>query len=80
MKRYILIIAFAFLTLGLTAQNADVLTLDSCFALARANNAQFKTNKIEIEKAQEVKKQVFTTGKPRLYRLLCGKSYYSVRN
>ena len=50
----------AFLTLGLTAQNADVLTLDSCFALARANNAQFKTNKIEIEKAQEVKKQVFT--------------------
>lgn len=60
MKRYILIIVFAFLTLCLTAQNTDVLTLDSCFALARANNAQFKTNQIEIEKAQEVKKQVFT--------------------
>ena len=52
MKRYILILVLAFLTLGLTAQNADVLTLDSCFALARANNAQFKTNQIEIEKAQ----------------------------
>lgn len=60
MKRYISILVLAFLTLGLTAQNADVLTLDSCFALARANNAQFKTNQIEIEKAQEVKKQVFT--------------------
>ena len=48
------------MTLGLAAQNAGVLTLDSCFALARANNAQFKTNKIEIAKAQEVKKQVFT--------------------
>ena len=60
MKRYILLLVWAFLTAGLTAQNAEVLTLDSCFALAKANNAQFKTNKIEIEKAQEVKKQVFT--------------------
>jgi len=58
MKRYILIVVFACLTLGLSAQ--DVLTLDSCFALARVNNAQFKTNQIEIEKAQEVKQQVYT--------------------
>ena len=50
----------AFLTLGLAAQNADVLTLDSCFALAKANNSQFRMNKIDIERAQEVKKQVFT--------------------
>ena len=60
MKRHILVLVLAFLTLGMMAQNADVLTLDSCFALAKANNAQFKTNQIEIEKAQEVKKQVFT--------------------
>ena len=60
MKRYILILVLAFLTLGLTAQNSDILTLDSCFALAKANNAQFKTNKLEIEQAQLVKKQVFT--------------------
>ena len=60
MKRYILILVLAFMALGLTAQNAAVLTLDSCFALAKANNAQFKTNKLEIEKAQQVKKQVYT--------------------
>ena len=60
MKRNILVLVLAFLTLGMTAQKADVLTLDSCFALAKANNAQFKTNQIEIAKAQEVKKQVFT--------------------
>lgn len=60
MKRYILILVLAFLTLGMSAQDTDILTLDECFELARANNAQFKTNQIEIEKAQEVKKQVFT--------------------
>ena len=60
MKRHILIVVLAFLTLGLAAQNTDVLTLDSCFALAKANNAQFKTNKLQIEQAQQVKKQVFT--------------------
>lgn len=60
MKRYFLIIVLAFLTLGLGAQNADVLTLDSCFALAKANNAQLKMNQLDIQKAQEVKKQVFT--------------------
>ena len=60
MKRYILIFVLAFTALGMTAQNTDVLTLDSCFALARANNAQFKTNQLEVEKAKEVKKQVFT--------------------
>ena len=49
-----------FLTLGMAAQNDNVLTLDSCFALAKANNAQFKTSKLEIEQAQQVKKQVFT--------------------
>ena len=48
------------MTLGVTAQNAAVLTLDSCFALARANNAQFKMNQISIEQAREVKKQVYT--------------------
>lgn len=60
MKRHILIIVLALLSLTLTAQDADVLTLDSCFALAKTNNAQFKTNKLQIEQAQQVKKQVFT--------------------
>ena len=60
MKRYILVVLLALLTLGVKAQDADVLTLDSCFALAKANNAQFKTNALEIERAKQVKKQVYT--------------------
>lgn len=60
MKKYILIVFMAVLAFGMNAQKADVLTLDSCFALAKANNAQFKTSQIEIEKAKQVKKQVFT--------------------
>ena len=76
MKRYFLIIVLAFLTLGLTAQNADVLTLDSCFALARANNAQFKTSQLQIEQAQQVKKQVFTKYFPQVSANYIG--YYAV--
>lgn len=60
MKKYIIIFVLTLMAFDMTAQNADVLTLDSCFALAKANNAQFKTNQIEIEKAREVKKQVYT--------------------
>ena len=76
MKRYFLIIVLAFLTLGLTAQNADVLTLDSCFALAKANNAQFKTSQLQIEQAQQVKKQVFTKYFPQVSANYIG--YYAV--
>ena len=76
MKRYILILVLAFLTLCLSAQNAEVLTLDSCFALAKANNAQFRTNQIEIEKAQQVKKQVFTKYFPQVS--LNYMAYYAV--
>ena len=60
MKRYFLILVLTFLSLGMTAQNTGAITLDSCFALARANNAQFKTDKLDIERAKEVKEQVFT--------------------
>ena len=66
MKRNILVLVLAFLSLGLTAQNTDVLTLDSCFALAKANNAQFKTSKLKIEQARQVKKQVFTKYFPQI--------------
>lgn len=36
------------------------LSLDSCLALARRNNVDIRTSKLEIERAQEVKKQVYT--------------------
>lgn len=58
-KTYLIAIAIAIFTSSLKAQN-PVLTLDSCFALAKANNAQLKTSQYEIQKAQEVKAQVFT--------------------
>lgn len=59
MKKHITTLLFALLVLGLKAQT-PVLTLDSCFALAKANNAQLLTDQLEIQKAQEVKAQVFT--------------------
>lgn len=58
-KRHIIFLIFTLLVLGLKAQT-PVLTLDSCFALAKANNAQLLTDQLEIQKAQEVKAQVFT--------------------
>ena len=58
-KRHILSIIFALFCISVNAQTS-VLTLDSCFALAKANNVQLQTNQLEIEKAQQVKAQVFT--------------------
>ncbi|MBP5796737.1 MAG: TolC family protein [Bacteroidales bacterium] len=59
MKRFSIIVIMVLMALGLNAQN-EVLTLDSCFALARANNVKFKMNELDIQKAREVKAQVFT--------------------
>ena len=58
-KRHILSIIFALFCISVNAQTS-VLTLDSCFALTKANNVQLQTNQLEIEKAQQVKAQVFT--------------------
>ena len=65
MKKHITSLIFALLVLGLKAQT-PVLTLDSCFALAKANNAQLLTDQLEIQKAQEVKAQVFTKHFPQV--------------
>lgn len=40
--------------------NAAPLTLDSCLRLAEENNADIRTSKLEVVKAHEVKRQVFT--------------------
>jgi hypothetical protein len=54
MKRsHIITLIIALFCIGLKAQT-PVLTLDSCFALAKANNAQLLTNQLEIENAQQV--------------------------
>lgn len=58
-KSHIIILFFVLLATGAKAQT-PVLTLDSCFALAKTNNVQLQTDQLEIEKAQQVKAQVFT--------------------
>lgn len=75
MKRIFLAVAVVFMALGLKAQSV-ALTLDSCFALAKANNAKLKTNELEIQKAREVKAQVFTKYFPQVS--LGFMSYYAV--
>ena len=75
MKKIFLAVAVAFMALGLKAQSV-VLTLDSCFALAKANNIKLKTNELEIQKAREVKAQVFTKYFPQVS--LGFMSYYAV--
>lgn len=40
--------------------SAQTLSLDSCLALARRNNAEIRISQMDIENAREVKKQVFT--------------------
>ena len=76
MKKHITSLLFALLVLGLKAQT-PVLTLDSCFALAKANNAQLLTDQLEIQKAQEVKAQVFTKHFPQVS--ISYLAYYAAR-
>ena len=75
-KQYILALILALLGASLKAQN-HVLTLDSCFALAKANNAQLQTDQLEIEKAREVKAQVFTKYFPQVS--ISYLAYYAAR-
>lgn len=55
--------------------NSQVLSLDSCLALARRNNVDIRTSQIEIEKAREVKAQVYTKYFPQVQLSALG--YYA---
>ncbi len=55
--------------------NSQVLSLDSCLALARRNNVDIRTSQIEIEKACEVKAQVYTKYFPQVQLSALG--YYA---
>ena len=55
--------------------NSQVLSLDSCLALARRNNVDIRTSQIEIEKAREVKAQVYTKYFPQVQLAALG--YYA---
>lgn len=46
--------------LGVLSLSSQILSLDSCFAMARRNCYAIKTAKLDVEEAQEVKSQAFT--------------------
>ena len=54
---------------------AQTLTLDSCISLARKNNADIRTSQAEVQKAQLLKKQVFTKYFPQVRMAALG--YYA---
>lgn len=60
MKRIIHLIIFVFLFPLLVDVSAQTFTLDSCIALAIKNNADIRTSRLEFQRAQAVKRQVFT--------------------
>lgn len=64
MKKLSAIIAFSVLCAA--ACFAQTLTLDSCLYLARRNNADILSSQLEIDKAREVKAQVFTRFFPQI--------------
>lgn len=76
MKRFIISALCFFLVVMVSAQER-VLTLDSCFTLARTNNAQYLLSQYEIEKAREVKAQVFTMFFPQVS--MGYNAYYAAR-
>ena len=57
MKKFALISIFALASL---VAQAEVLTLDSCLEGARQRNCTIKSALLEVQMAQQVKKQVFT--------------------
>ncbi|MBQ9473995.1 MAG: TolC family protein [Bacteroidales bacterium] len=59
----------------LCGAHCQTLTLDSCMALARRNNAEIRTSLMEIEHAREVKRQVFNKYFPQVS--LGGLGYYA---
>lgn len=77
MKKYIVVILAVFFAMNAKAQNGNVLTIDSCFALAKANNAKLKTSSLEIKRAQEVKAQAFTKFFPQVQGAAIGYNAYS---
>ncbi len=81
MKRYILYIALMWMAVAAGAQPIPVdsclLSLDSCKALALRNNLEIKNAALDVEAAQEVKKQAFTKYFPNVSAMAGG--YYAAK-
>ena len=81
MKRYIIGILILWMAVTAGAQPIPVdsclLSLDSCKALALRNNLEIKNAALEVEAAQEVKKQAFTKYFPNVSAMAGG--YYAAK-
>ena len=76
MKRFAISVLLTVFVVVASAQSG-MLTLDSCFALARTNNARYQYSQYEIERAREVKAQVFTKFFPQVS--MGYNAYYAMR-
>ena len=70
------LLALTITVLPILSGNAQVLTLDSCLALARQNNKELHRAELDIEKAQQVKDQAFTNYFPQVKATAIG--YHSL--
>ena len=70
------LLALTITVLPILSGNAQVLTLDSCLALARQNNKELRRAELDIEKAQQVKNQAFTNYFPQVKATAIG--YHSL--
>lgn len=70
------LLALTITVLPILSGNAQVLTLDSCLALARQNNKELHLAELDIEKAQQVKNQAFTNYFPQVKATAIG--YHSL--
>ena len=70
------LLALTITVLPILSGNTQVLTLDSCLALARQNNKELRHAELNIEKAQQVKGQAFTNYFPQVKATAIG--YHSL--
>ena len=71
------LLAFGFCLFVITTLQAQTLTLDSCLALARRNNADIRVSQLGVARARAVKSQAFTHFFPQLQ--LNGLGYVAAR-
>ena len=66
MSIHVKILCLLLLSFVFNVSRAQTLTLDSCLALAKRNNYDIRVSRMEIEKSQALKQQVFTKFFPQL--------------
>ena len=66
MSIHVKILCLLLLSFVFNVSRAQTLTLDSCLALAKRNNYDIRVSRMEIEKSEALKQQVFTKFFPQL--------------